>query len=411
MSEATSSDEMPEAEPVAVSHVGGRVLLGLTLILSALNLRPVFASISALLPEVIHATGMSAAAAGALTTLPVACLGLFAPIAPRLAQRIGAEQTLFGVLIVVAIGTAMRGLGGLSPLFLGTAIAGAGIAVGNVLLPALVKRDFASKTALMTGLYTMTLCAGAAAAAGFTLPLERSFGGAWRPALAVWAVPAVAVAFLWLPQIFTSATLPGKSRIRVVGLWRDRLAWQVTFFMGLQSALAYCIFGWLAPILRARGLDGVTAGAVVSGSVMTQVAACLIIPAIAIRCRDQRAINVVLVGFATLALLGFLFLPLSLVWPLAVLQGIGQGGLFAVAMTEIVLRSPDSHVAGHLSGMAQFIGYLLAATGPLLVGVIQSLTGGFAASSVLFIAIGLAAAIAGLGAGRPLHVQAHVERP
>ena len=148
--------------------------------------------------------------------------------------------------------------------------------------------------------------------------------------------------------------------------------------MGLQSALAYCIFGWLVPILRERGLDGVTAGAIVSMSVMVQSAACLVAPHLAVRGKDQRLINVVLCALAVVALLGLLFAPLWTVWFWAVLQGVGQGGLIAVAMTAIVLRSPDAHVAAHLSGMAQCVGYLLAAIGPLIVGLIRDWTGSFA---------------------------------
>ena len=151
-------------------------------------------------------------------------------------------------------------------------------------------------------------------------------------------------------------------------------------------------------------IDGVTAGAIVSVSVMVQSASCIISPQIAVRGRDQRLINVTLVVFAVVALLGLLFAPLSTIWIWAALQGIGQGGLIAVAMTAIVLRSPDSHVAAHLSGMAQFIGYLLAAIGPLLVGLIRSWTGSFSATALLFVALGLGAAINGWGAGRLAHV-------
>jgi CP family cyanate transporter-like MFS transporter len=165
------------------------------------------------------------------------------------------------------------------------------------------------------------------------------------------------------------------------------------------------------PILRERGLDGVTAGAIVSVSVMVQAGACLIIPHIAVRRPDQRAVVVILLSAAVIALLGLLFAPLSMVWIWAVLQGIGQGGLIAVAMTIIVLRSPDAHVAAHLSGMAQCVGYLLAAIGPLIVGLLHSWTGSFAASAFLFILLGLGAGIAGWGAGRSVHVKARtIER-
>jgi CP family cyanate transporter-like MFS transporter len=174
--------------------------------------------------------------------------------------------------------------------------------------------------------------------------------------------------------------------------------------MGLQSALAYCIMGWLAPILQERGLDGVTAGLVVSVSILIQVVASLIVPPLAVRCKDQRLFNVGLSAIAGLALLGLLFAPLSTVWLWAVLQGVGQGGLFAIALTVIVLRSPDAHVAAHLSSMAQSVGYILAAIGPLLVGLLHSWTGGFASTAWLFVALALTAGINGWGAGRTQYV-------
>ncbi|HEX2146642.1 MAG TPA: cyanate transporter, partial [Pseudorhizobium sp.] len=263
---------------------------------------------------------------------------------------------------------------------------------------------FPDRTALMTGLYTMALCGGAAAA-GLTLPVEHLLGGSLGAALAVWAVPAAFAGMIWLPQVRRAARDAGRARVQVQGLWRDRLAWQVTLFMGLQSALAYCVFGWLVPILRERGLDGISAGGIVSVSVMVQAAACLVVPHIAVRGRDQRWINALLCLFSVGALLGLLFAPLSSVWLWAVLQGVGQGGLIAAAMTVIVLRSPDPLIASHLSGMAQCVGYLLASIGPLVVGIIRDWTGSFAACGVLFVVLGLGAAWNGWRAGRKAQVE------
>lgn len=382
-----------------------RFLLGASLVLIAFNLRPVFSSASTLLPEIRETLGLSALGASVLTTLPVLCLGLFSPLAPRMSQWMGTERTLLVAVLLLACGTALRGLPSLPFLFLGTALAGACIAVGNVLLPGLVKRDFPDRAALMTGCYTMALCAGAAGAAGLTLPIKQSLGLTLGGALAVWAVPALLAGLLWFFQLLSSRSHAGKARPRVHGLWRNRLAWHITLFMGLQSALAYCVFGWLVPILRERGLDGVTAGAIVSMSVMTQAAACLVAPHLAVRGRDQRAINVGLSVLAVVALLGLLFAPLWSAWFWAVLQGVGQGGLIAVALMVIVLRARDAHVAAQLSGMAQCVGYLLAAIGPLLVGLIHGWTGSFAWSAVLFVLLGVGTAVNGWFAGRALHVE------
>lgn len=383
-----------------------RVFLGASLVLIAFNLRPLFSSASALLPELKNELHLSALGAGVLTTLPVVCLGLFSPLAPRLARRFGAERTMLGVLLLLALGTALRGLAPLPALFLGTALAGASIAVGNVLLPGLVKRDFPRQSALMTGLYTMALCGGAASAAGLTLPIERLLGGSIHGALAAWALPAAIVALIWLPQLVHGAQRPAGGGIHLKGLWRDRLAWNVTLFMGFQSALAYSVFGWLVPILRERGLDPVLAGSVVSMSVMVQAMSCLAVPHIAVRGRDQRLINFALSAIAVVALIGLLFAPLSTVWLWAALQGVGQGGLIAAAMTVIVLRSGDPQVAAQLSSMAQCVGYLLAALGPLVVGLIRGQTGGFGWCAVLFVVLGAIAGFNGWRAGRAVHVGA-----
>lgn len=389
----------------ATSTALSRFLLGASLVLIAFNLRPVFSSASTLLPEIGSTLGLSSLGASVLTTLPVVCLGLFSPVAPRLSRWIGTERTLLAAVLLLACGTALRGFASVPLLFLGTALAGASIAIGNVLLPGVVKRDFPDRAALMTGWYTMALCAGAAGAAGLTLPIKQSFGLSLGGALAVWALPALLAGLLWLPQVLSNRFQTAGVRPNVQGLWRNRLAWHVTLFMGLQSALAYCVFGWLVPILRERGLDGVTAGAIVSVSVMMQAAACLVAPHIAVRGRDQRAINVALSALAVVALLGLLFAPLWSVWFWAVLQGIGQGGLIAVALTVIVLRARDAHVAAQLSSMAQCVGYLLAAIGPLVVGLIHGWTGSFAWSAVLFVLLGAGTAVNGWFAGRALHVE------
>ncbi|RIX77373.1 CynX/NimT family MFS transporter [Acidovorax cavernicola] len=402
-------DSLPAPRPTPTPSRGRRLLLGLTVVLIAFNLRPVFASLSVVLPEIIRATGLSSTAASLLTTLPIVCLGVFAPMAPWLGRRFGTERTLLGCMVLILVGTLLRGTGNIPLLFLASAIAGSGIAVSNVLLSGLVKRDFAKQAALMMGLYTMAVCGGAASAAGLTVPLEHALGGGWTLALAMWAAPAALVTLVWAPQALPLKPVASESGFTVRGLWRDRLAWQVTFFMGLQSALAYIVMGWLAPILRERGLSGETAGYVVSLSVMTQVVTCLVVPALAVKLRNQRGLAVVLSAMTVAAMLAMLFAPVDApggMWTWAVLLGIAQGGTFALALTMIVLRSPDSHIAAHLSGMAQGVGYMVAAFGPLLAGLLHGWTGSFRASAWLFVGLGVALVIAGLGAGRTLHVGA-----
>lgn len=409
----TAISQPVQSQPASSVHHGMtpvyRLLAGLCLVLIALNLRPLFSSFSALLPEIIASTGISSLTAGLLTTLPVFCLGFFAPLAPKFGERIGMERTLLLAVLLLAFGTFLRGTGPVTLMFAGTVLAGACIATCNVLLPGIVKRDFPDKAALLTGFYTMALSGGAAIAAAVTLPVYRALDNSWQQALSLWAVPALIVGILWGALTWRVKHQRAANKSKVTGLWRDKIAWQLTFFMGLQSSLAFTVFGWLSPILRERGLDGITAGAVVSVSIGMQLIACLVVPTIAVRSRNQSLLNVILIAFATIAMLAMLFMPLWSVWYWAVLQGIGLGGLIAAAMTEIVLRSPNPRVASHLSGMVQFVGYMIASVVPLLIGIIHDLTGTYTASAMLFVAIGLVAAWNGWGAGRALHVQADSE--
>lgn len=399
-------NQTPPPLPTPAPSRGRRVLLAISVVLIAFNLRPVFASLSVVLPEIMASTGLSPGGASLLTTLPIICLGLFAMLAPRLGRRFGTERTLLGCMVLILVGTLLRGTGSLPLLFVATAVAGGGIAVANVLLSGLVKRHFSRQAALMMGLYTMAVCAGAASAAGLTVPLEHALGGGWQLALSLWALPAALVTLLWAPQAWRVAPLPSESGFVVRGLWRDPLAWQVTLFMGLQSALAYIVMGWLAPILRERGLSGETAGYVVSLAVMVQVVTCLIVPSLAVRARNQRGLAVGMTLITVAAMLACQFAPLGQIWGWAVLLGISQGGSFALALTLIVLRARDAHVAAQLSGMAQGVGYLVAAFGPLLVGVLRGWTGSFDAAALLYLLIGIALAAAALGAGRNQYVRA-----
>src|SRR5471030_2208061 len=236
-------------------------LLLLGLVLVALNLRPALSSMAPLLSEVSSSLGLSAAKAGLLTTLPVLCLWLFAPLAPILARRFGAERVVLGILLTLAAGIILRSAFGEVGLFAGSLIAGASIGIIGVLLPGIVKRDFARHAGTMTGVYTMALCLGAAIAAGSSVPLSEHFGSSWSIGLGFWVLPALLAAIFWLPQVRQKH---GAHHVayRVRGFLRDPLAWQVTLYMGLQSSLAYIVFGWLPSILIGRGLTETQAGLV-----------------------------------------------------------------------------------------------------------------------------------------------------
>ncbi len=386
-------------DPVAPDRTGGahRLVLGAALLLASFNLRPAVTSLGPVLPEVMRSTGMAVAAASVLTTLPALCFGLFAPLAPRLARRFGIERTVLGMMLLLSAGTLLRWAETSWALFAGAMLAGAAIGVVNVLLPALVKRDFPDRVPLMTGLYTMVLSSGAALAAGASAPLTLRLGS-WSAALAVWAAPAMIAALALIPL------LPAKFRPAAYrplpGLWRNALAWQVTLLMGFQSTTTYCAFGWLAPILRDRGMAAVSAGLVLSVSVLVQVGSTLGGAPFAALWRDQRGPAILSLAIGLAGFLGCLYAPLPWVWAAAAVMGVGQGAVFSMTLSIVVLRSPDAATAAQLSGMAQAVGYLLASLGPLFLGLAHQWTGDWSAAGPLLVAYTAIGIVGAAGAGR-----------
>nr|WP_240457664.1 MFS transporter [Halomonas socia] len=392
---------MSDATLAAERH-GGRLTLFICLmLLVGLNLRPALSSLSPLLGRIQQETALTPLGIGALTTLPVLCLGLFAPLAPRLARRLGTERALSLGLLALALALAIRALPSLWLLFFGTLLVGGAIGVCGSLLPGLVKRELPRGADLMTGVYTMALCLGGALGAGISVPLADLLGS-WSLSLASWSLLALAALLAWrlgMPQP-RPAQASSDQPTAAVSLLRSPLAWQVTGFMGSQSSLAYIVFGWLPVLMQRRGLSESEAGWLLAMSVMSQLLAALGAPWLARLGRDQRLAALLLLGAGAGGLLTLLLGPLEARWLGAALLGIGQGGCFSLALTLIVLRSGTHQLAGQLSGMAQGIGYCLAALGPLSVGLMLQFGAGNRAISLLLMVIVTLAAGCAMLAGR-----------
>lgn len=377
------------------------MLVGMMLV--ALNLRPALTSVGPILKTIGDNLPLSSVGQGVLTTLPVLLLGLAAPIAPRAARKLGMERSVLLVLLILGLAIVTRPYLGVSGLFLGTAVAGGCIGIMSVLLPGIVKRDFPESASLMTGIYTAMLCAGAAIAAGSTEPLRMAFDGNWQPALAIWSIPAIVAAFAWWFQLggkYVPTELPAAQK----SLFKDTLAWQIALFMGLQSSLAYTVFGWLPTILQDRGVEPVQAGLALSVSILVQVPAAIAAPWIASKMRDQRFMIVLVMLATTIGLGGSIYAPIESVWLWVMMLGLGQGGSFSIALTLLAVRARDAQTAARLSGMAQSLGYTMAAVGPLLMGILHEQFDSWNVAGGFLGLIALGAVIAGLGAGRQRYV-------
>ncbi|MFJ4984903.1 CynX/NimT family MFS transporter [Streptomyces sp. NPDC088732] len=427
---ATAGPTLPaqtSAAPQSMTHTRARtrVFVAVALVLAALNLRPAITSLGALLEEVRDGLGMSGTVAGLLTSVPALCFALFGVAAPRLARRRGPGAVVCGGLAAIALGLALRPFAGGTAVFLATsALALAGIAVGNVLMPVVVKRYFPDRVGTMTGLYSMALSLGTALAAAATVPGTRALGGSWRAGLGVWAVVAVVAVVPWLALVrdrsgagtgaapvpvaeapVPAGPLPAAPAPAAAGrITRSRTAWALAVYFGLQATGAYITMGWLPQIFRDAGISASTAGVLLAVTMVMGVPLSFVLPAVAGRMRHQGglAVGLGLFGFAGYG--GLWLAPAAAPWVWAVLLGISNCS-FPLALTMIGMRSRTGAGVVRLSAFTQCTGYLISIPGPILVGVLYQHSGGWDLPVAFMLALLLPQIAAGLMAGRDRSVE------
>ncbi len=377
---------------------GALLIAGILMI--ATTLRVTFTGAAPLLETIRSDYGLSTAQTGLLTTLPLLAFALVSPLAAGIARRFGMERSLFAAMLLICAGIALRSLPSAALLFAGTAIIGCGIALGNVLLPGLIKRDFSQHVARLTGAYSLTLGDAAALGSELVVPLAlHGFG--WRGALLMLMLFPLLAFLIWLPQWRTtrSANLSSSRALHERGIWRSPLAWQVTLFLGLNSLIYYVIIGWLPTILISHGYSEAQAGSLHGLLQLATAAPGLAIPLILHRFNDQRWIAALVSLLCAVGAAGLWFVPgQAIIWTL--LFGFGSGATMILGLTFIGLRASSAHQAAALSGMAQSVGYLLAACGPPVMGKLHDASGSWylPLSGVTVLAIIMA--IFGLYAGR-----------
>lgn len=369
----------------------------------AINLRPTLASVGPLIEDIRKDTGLSNSLLGLLTTLPLIAFGVVSTLTPLFTRRFGIGGTLLGAMALLVLGISLRSVAWIPMLYFGTLLAGVAIAFGNVLLPSLTKRNFESNSGFITSLYSGFMAIGASLAAGMSVPLAHGMGLGWRRSLWVWSILAVIAFFVWLPQLGRlKKSKPAQSYLQAMkNLGKSRLAWQVAIFMGLQSMTFYVILAWLPAILQSRGYDASFSGWMLSLSQASGIFGSLIIPIFAGRRNDQRTIVWALLILEVIGLIG-LSLP-QVGWPALwmILIGFDLGGTFGLALLFIVFRSHNADSATELSGMAQSVGYLVAALGPLVFGSVFDLTGTWTYPLILLFAVSFLKLYMGLLAGKP----------
>ncbi|NEE01273.1 MFS transporter [Phytoactinopolyspora halotolerans] len=406
------------------STTGGGLLV-VAVIVVGLTLRGPIVAVAPVLDDIRRDLEVSSASAGLLTSMPVLCFAAVSPLAALFARRVGANIAIAVSLVVLAVGIAGRPWAGFGLMLAGTILIGAAIAVGNVLLPVIIRRDFAARAGPVLSASTTSLIVSATIPALLVAPLAGWIG--WRPALAVWAALAVGALLLWLaatgrrswthadddvdPRGQARTAAPGVDRtasgqpVRTAlrtpdaptQTWRVLAAWELGIYFGLQSFLFYATTAWLPAMLRDEGVSAEAAGTALSLFQLLGIAGTLAVPLLIRRQPARYVTAVILAAMWIVFLAGVLLAPEA--WALwCVVGGVGQGGGLAIALSLITLRSDSSEAARAVSAMVQTVAYCLAAAGPVLVGSLSAASSGWTVPFSLLIAVSAAWGLLGFRA-------------
>lgn len=383
------------------------VALIVAVCLVAANMRGAITAVGPLLEQIQADTGVALATLGLLTSIPLVTWAVVSPLALTLSRRFGLSVVLLSALILVLAATIIRSLLGIPGLWAGTVFIGIGLAILNVLMPALVKRDFPNRIALMTGVYTALLAGVGAIASGVAVPLS-SLGDAssgWRIALLITGgalLPFAMLAWLRVMRRMPASARPGPSRHARSGIWTDRLAWLVALYMGVQSCSFFMLVTWLATMSMSFGRSEVVAGLDVMVYQLASLGGSLGLPFL-LRVVSERIVPFAVPVLGLIGTAGLFFAPGALTaWVLVL--GVFSGASLSTAMTLIAHRARDIDASTALSGMAQSVGYALAACAPLAFGWLHTELGGWGWPMALLAFVIVAQAVVGLFVGQNRYV-------
>jgi len=372
----------------------------------AIILRPGATSIGPVLAEITHGLGLSATVAGALTALPGFCFAIAGATAVTLSNKLGTAGALTLGVAAAAIGLLARSLVSNQVAFLALSVlALLGAGMGNILVPVFIKRFYPRRQSVLMMVYVVGLTTGATVP-GLVTPLLVSTPGGWRTALGIWGVISAVAVVPWVVLTVRERRMTGAAmgpRSSILSVIRSRRALGLALFFGIQSMQAYVTFGWLAQILRDSGVSASTASLLLSYYSALGFPAALIMPIVVARSRDLRPFVVV---FAIFLATGFGGLWLAPLWsPILWVTLISVAGFsFPMALALITARTRDPHVTGGLSGLTQSVGYIFSGLGPLLVGILHEVTGGWSLPLLMIAGSAVFLLLGGLAIARPGYV-------
>jgi CP family cyanate transporter-like MFS transporter len=390
------------AETASGTRAAGSTAALLAVLLVACNLRAAITSVGPVLAQIQSQLQLTSLAASVLVSLPLVAFAVVSPQAPAIAHRLGLERTLALALVALALGVLIRSLPPTALLWVGTVLLGIGIALLNVALPTFVKRDFSSHVGLVTGLYSAAQSGMAAVAAGLAVPLTAVAPGGWRVGIGVWAGLAAVSLGVLAPKLLRRSSAPASvvaPEHRRLPL-RSGLAWIITAYMGLQSFGFFVLVTWLPSIEHASGVDAATAGTHEFLLNIASLAGTLICSAVLHHVSDQRALTALTSVLFGASVLGLLVAPaLTALW--AIGAGLSCGASLVLALSFFGLRTRRHEQAAALAGMAQSLGYLVAAVGPIGVGLVHDAAGSWTPAVLALLGTTVPMLIAGVLSGRP----------
>lgn len=381
-----------------------RYLLVAGILLAAFNLRPSITSVGPLIGIIRDDIGLSNWNVGLLTSLPLLAFAVMSPIVPRIGVRLTNERTMLIGLILLLFGISIRSVSMVTMLFSGTLLIGLGIAICNVLLPGVIKDKFPTKVALMTSIYSTAMGVFSAVASGFSIPFAKGMNLGWQIGLLLWGIPAFIAIIVWI--FIVKRDSQRKSVVAYVRssdnrIWKSLLAWQVAGFMGLQSFLFYVSVSWIPEIMHDSGLSIATAGWMLSFMLFIGLPASFIVPMVAGQFKSQSWIGVTMGMFSLVGYAGLMFGDSFTVMIISsILIGIALNGSMALALVFLGLRARNAKQAAELSGMAQSIGYILAAIGPMVIGYLFDLTNTWTIPLIVLIGVACLVSLFGVWAGQ-----------
>jgi len=379
-------------------------LMILGIIFVSFNLRAPITSVGPIIALIKKEYLLNNSMAGFVTTLPLIAFAIFSPYVPKLSFKFGDGLTMLGGLILIFIGEIIRSYTNSFGLFLGTTLIGLGIAIGNVLLPSIIKYNFSKHIGIIISIYITSMCSFAAIGSGLSVPLVTKLSFTWRNSLGIWIILILIAIGIWIPQLRKKEIFNNNStnkQLKSNSIWKSPLAWWVTLFMGTQSFLFYSLVAWLPAIIVSKNMTFEFSGSMLLFYQLVSLPTTLIVPIVAAKFKSQKLISIIILSFYLLGMTLLFFAKTKFLIMLSLLfMGLSAGGGISLAILFLSFRTPNAKKAAELSGMAQSAGYLIASIGPILIGFLFDLTNSWNSTMIILIIAILFLIFCGIKAGK-----------